>query len=460
MAATPDFRQCTSSIVERALDFRPEDGVYRISRSIFTDRTLFDLEMEHIFESTWIYACHESQIPNPNDFYSVQIGRQPMLVTRDAAGKLNALVNACQHRGTTLVRVRQGNQSTFTCPFHAWCYKSDGRLLKVKDPDQYGSGFRLADHHLKSASVESYKGFVFVNLSVNPALSLESFLGDAKKFFDLVIAQSPTGELEVIPGASSYIYDANWKLQNENGVDGYHVTTVHHNYIATVVHRMELDSRNNKVQEKMDVSKIGAGDHGWFAFEHGHCILFNELPNAQFRPGYKTIYPRLEQDYGAPFAKWAMVKTRNLNIYPSLIFMDQLSTQIRVVRPIAPDRTEIHSFCLGVKGESPDDRENRIRQFEDFFNVSGLGTPDDLVEFKEAQRGFEARLEHWSDISRGHQNWRTDPDPLALELDIAPVLTGTDWSEEGLFVNQHQTWQDYLLRGLQSTRFATATSEQ
>lgn len=457
MAAIPDPREGASSIVERALDFRPDDGVYRVSRNIFTDRTLFDLEMEHIFENTWIYACHESQIPNPNDFYSVQIGRQPILVTRNPAGKLHALVNACQHRGTTLVRVRQGNQSTFTCPFHAWCYKSDGRLLKVKDPDQYGPDFRLEDHHLKSASIESYKGFVFVNLSANLTVSLESFLGDAKKFFDLVIAQSPTGELEVVPGASSYSYDANWKLQNENGVDGYHVTTVHHNYIATVMHRMQLDSRNNRVQEKMDVSRIGAGDHGWFAFEHGHCILFNELPNAQFRPGYKTIYPRLEQDYGAAFAKWAMVKTRNLNIYPSLIFMDQLSTQIRVVRPIAPDRTEINSFCLGVKGESAEDRENRIRKFEDFFNVSGLGTPDDLVEFREAQRGFEARLEHWSDISRGHQNWRTDPDPLALELDIAPVLTGTDWSEEGLFVNQHRTWQDYLLRGLESSeKSATA----
>ncbi len=54
-----------------------------------------------------------------------------------------------------------------------------------------------------------------------------------------------------------------------------------------------------------------------------------------------------------------------------------------------------------MKNESDADRENRIRQFEDFFNVSGLGTPDDLVEFREAQRGFQARLERWSDISRG-----------------------------------------------------------
>jgi anthranilate 1,2-dioxygenase (deaminating, decarboxylating) large subunit len=53
-------------------------------------------------------------------------------VSRDSKGELHAMVNACEHRGATLTRVAKGNQSVFTCPFHAWCYKSDGRLVKVK----------------------------------------------------------------------------------------------------------------------------------------------------------------------------------------------------------------------------------------------------------------------------------------------------------------------------------------
>ncbi len=88
-----------------------------------------------------------------------------------------------------------------------------------------------------------------------------------------------------------------------------------------------------------------------------------------------------------------MHRLRNLNIYPSLFFLDQISSQLRIIRPVAWNKTEIVSQCLGVKNESDKDRENRIRQFEDFFNVSGLGTPDDLVEFREAQRGFQGRLE-------------------------------------------------------------------
>ena len=96
------------------LDFRPADGVFRIARDMFTEPELFDLEMELIFEKNWIYACHESELPNNHDFITMRAGRQPMIITRDGEGRLNALINACQHRGTTLTRVGKGNQSTFT----------------------------------------------------------------------------------------------------------------------------------------------------------------------------------------------------------------------------------------------------------------------------------------------------------------------------------------------------------
>ncbi len=83
------------------------------------------------------------------------------------------------------------------------------------------------------------------------------------------------------------------------------------------------------------------------------------------------------------------------------------------------------SQCIGVKGESAEARRNRIRQFEDFFNVSGLGTPDDLVEFREQQKGFQARLERWSDISRGHHTWEYGITKNAQDLNIATCAYGT-----------------------------------
>ncbi|WP_271408710.1 anthranilate 1,2-dioxygenase large subunit [Pseudomonas sp. Q1-7] len=438
--------------VAGCLDFRPEDGVYRIARDMFTEPELFDLEMELIFEKNWIYACHESEIPNPHDFMTMRAGRQPMIITRDGNGQLHALINACQHRGATLTRVGKGNQSTFTCPFHAWCYKSDGRLVKVKAPGEYPEGFDKATRGLKKARIESYKGFVFISLDVAASDSLEDFLGDARVFFDMMVAQSPTGELEVLPGKSAYTYDGNWKLQNENGLDGYHVSTVHYNYVATVQHRQQVNAEKGGASDTLDYSKLGAGDaetdDGWFSFNNGHSVLFSDMPNPTVRPGYASVMPRLVEEFGQARAEWMMHRLRNLNIYPSLFFMDQISSQLRIVRPLAWNKTEVISQCIGVKGESDADRESRIRQFEDFFNVSGLGTPDDLVEFREQQRGFQGRLERWSDISRGYGKWVTGATPNSQTLGIAPVMTGTEFTHEGLYVNQHANWQRFLLQGL------------
>ncbi|EON93182.1 large subunit of terminal oxygenase component of anthranilate 1,2-dioxygenase [Marinobacter lipolyticus SM19] len=439
--------------IESWVDFRPEENVFKVARDMFTDRELFDLEMELIFEKTWIFACHESQIPNPNDFFTMQAGRQPMIISRDSKGELHALVNACQHRGATLTRVCRGNQSTFTCPFHAWCYKSDGRLVKVKAPSEYPEDFDKSSRGLRKALISCYKGFVFINLDVESEQSLEDYLGDARIGLDMMVAQSETGELEVLPGSSSYTYDGNWKLQNENGLDGYHVSTVHYNYVATVQHRQQLEAENNNTGKKvLDYSKLGAGDKetddGWFAFENGHTILFSDMPNPEVRPGYASVMPRLIEEHGEERAQWMMHRLRNLNLYPSLFFMDQISSQLRIVRPVAWNKTEVHSFCLGVKGESDADRENRIRQFEDFFNVSGMGTPDDLVEFREAQRGFEGRRAKWNDISRGCEKWTREPTANTEALGIRPALTGTEFTHEGLYVNQHSNWQRYLLAGL------------
>ncbi|MDF0605076.1 anthranilate 1,2-dioxygenase large subunit [Neisseriaceae bacterium TC5R-5] len=439
--------------VQDCVDFRPAEGVYRVARQLFTEPELFDLEMEFIFEKNWIYACHESELSKPNDFVTMQAGRQPMIITRDGNGELHALVNACQHRGATLTRVCKGNQSSFTCPFHAWTYKCDGRLLKVKAPAEYPKDFDLSTRNLKKARIQSYKGFVFISLDVEANDSLEDFLGDTRLFLDMMVAQSPTGELEVLPGRSTYTYDGNWKLQNENGLDGYHVSTVHYNYVATVNHRHAVNrDKGKEAVATLDYSKLGAGDaktdDGWFSFKNGHSVLFSDMPNPEVRPGYSTIMPRLVQEYGSQRAEWMMHRLRNLNVYPSLFFMDQISSQLRIIRPQAWNKTQIISQCIGVKGESAADRESRIRQFEDFFNVSGMGTPDDLVEFREAQRGFQARLERWNDISRGHENWLEGPTQNSEVLGISPLLTGSEITQEGLYVKQHGAWQSFLLQGL------------
>ncbi|MEL0081894.1 MAG: Rieske 2Fe-2S domain-containing protein, partial [Gammaproteobacteria bacterium] len=108
------------------IDNRPEEGVVRVDRSIFTDPELFELEMEKIWEGNWIYMAHESQIPNVNDFMTLFMGRQPIILVRMPDGEVGAFANSCAHRGTTLLRETRGNRADFTCPFHGWSFDTFG----------------------------------------------------------------------------------------------------------------------------------------------------------------------------------------------------------------------------------------------------------------------------------------------------------------------------------------------
>ena len=203
------------------------------------------------------------------------------MITRDKDEQLHCIINACAHRGAMLCRRKTDNRTTFTCPFHGWTFRNSGELLKVKDGRNgaYPEGFNKEGSHdlTKVARFESYRGFLFGSL--NPDVKpLEEHLGDATKVIDSIVNQSPDG-LEVLRGASTYTYDGNWKVQAENGADGYHVTSVHWNYAATTSRRSSGDSTNTT--KAMDAGKWGKQKGGFYSFEHGHLLLWQEWGNPQ-----------------------------------------------------------------------------------------------------------------------------------------------------------------------------------
>ncbi|MEC9083425.1 MAG: Rieske 2Fe-2S domain-containing protein, partial [Pseudomonadota bacterium] len=167
--------------IRGAVEADPTTGHYRCDRSIFTDEELFELEMKHIFEGNWIFLAHESQIENPGDYYTTTVGRQPVIITRTKDGELNAILNTCTHRGATLCRKKRGNKTSFTCPFHGWTFKNDGKLLKAKDQKKggYPDSFNVdGSHDLKQLpKFENYRGFLFGSLNAD-VLPLEEYLGE------------------------------------------------------------------------------------------------------------------------------------------------------------------------------------------------------------------------------------------------------------------------------------------
>lgn len=422
----------------------PASGVYRLHRSVFTDEELFELEMKYIFEGNWLFLAHESQIPNPGDYYTTNIGRQPVVITRDKNGDLHCLINACAHRGAMLCRRKTDNRTTLTCPFHGWTFRNDGKLLKVKDPEGAGYPEQFdtdGSHDLtKVAKFDNYRGFLFGSLNAD-VVPLEEHLGDTRTIIDLLVDQSPDG-LEVLRGSSTYTFDGNWKVQAENGADGYHVTATHWNYAATTMRRSEGSSKNTT--KTIDAGKWGKQGGGYFSFPYGHLALWTWAANPEDRPLWDKL-DLLKEQFGEAKGEFMVKGSRNLCLYPNVYLMDQFSTQIRRFEPIAPDKTEVTIYCIAPKGESDEARAHRIRQYEDFFNASGMATPDDLEEFRSCQKTFHAVASPWNDMSRGAQHWVTGSDDFARSLGMNDLVgAGVKNEDEGLYPIQHAYWLDTM----------------
>jgi benzoate/toluate 1,2-dioxygenase subunit alpha len=262
-------REITAAELRQYLDLKP-DGGCKLNRRIYTDPDIFELEMEAIWERSWVYLGHESQLRNKGDFLTTKIGRQPVVVSRDLKGRLAAFINVCTHRGATLCRLTSGNAKVWTCPYHGWTFGVDGDLLAAKDEKSgaYPPSFEKRSLGLtRVPHIESYRGLIFANLDPEAA-PLRQQLGDVAVWIDLLLDQSPEG-WEVLNGISTYVYHGNWKLQAENGVDGYHATTVHWNFNATLSNRQASNTAGEKIKAmKLVVDPAKRLEGGLYQLEH------------------------------------------------------------------------------------------------------------------------------------------------------------------------------------------------
>ncbi|MBD0322298.1 MAG: benzoate 1,2-dioxygenase large subunit, partial [Aldersonia sp.] len=275
------------------------------------------------------------------------------------------------------------------------------------------------------------------------------------KIIDMIVDQSPEG-LEVLRGSSTYTFDGNWKLQAENGADGYHVSATHWNYAATTARRTSGESTNET--KAMDAGTWGKQGGGYYSFEHGHLLLWMWWGNPQDRP----LYPRKDElaaEFGEKKAEFMVGASRNLCLYPNVYLMDQFSSQIRHFRPISVDKTEVTIYCIAPKGESAESRANRIRQYEDFFNATGMATPDDLEEFRSCQKTYLATAAPWNDMSRGVTHQLNGPDEVATELGMKRILSsGAKTEDEGLYPVQHGYWLEQMRQAVAAEADATDVS--
>lgn len=432
------------------LDDRPEDGVFRVHADALRSREIFELELKHIFEGSWVFVGLDAQIPDPHDFFTTRIGRQPVIVSRDGGGRIGCFLNACRHRGSLVCHVGSGNKKHHVCPYHGWAYDSAGRNVAVTAEAEggYTDAFARENHDLRPvARFGNYRGFLFASL--NPDVPpLEQYLGDARIFIDLVADQGEDG-LELVPGTVTYTYNGNWKMQIENSADAYHFAPTHLSYLQILGRRRPAGGEDAPVSvyQKFEGQDLVRGS---FTFANGHNVLWGTNPFREARPLYLSL-DEIRRRVGETRTKW-MFYTRNLLIFPNLQLLENASLQIRVNRPLAADKTEIVTYCIAPKGESRTARTRRIRQYEEFFNPSGLATPDDTTIFEDCQAGQQAEAVDWHQgYMRGLKLLQNGANDHARELGVAPVASVASafgLGDETIFHGPLREWRRLLAKGL------------
>jgi carnitine monooxygenase subunit len=186
----------------------------------YTDPEILRREQERIFRPAWQYVGHTGQLAQPG-YFAAQVGRTPVVVTRDRDGTLRGFVNVCRHRAFTIAEGEQ-RRETLQCPYHAWTYGLDGRLRAAprseEEPD-----FPQDDLRLVPVAVDTWGPFVFANAGPEPEP-----LADA-------LGSLPAQVAELGLDVDSLVHhtrwqaeiDANWKIVCENFLECYHCQVAH-----------------------------------------------------------------------------------------------------------------------------------------------------------------------------------------------------------------------------------------
>jgi phenylpropionate dioxygenase-like ring-hydroxylating dioxygenase large terminal subunit len=387
---------------ERTRNARPLEDLYagdRFHADLYTDPRIFDLEIERIYHSGWVWVAHESEIPETGDFKTTHVGKTPVIVTRGKDGAVHVLLNRCRHRGATVCDRNQGNARAFTCPYHAWSYGLDGRLIGVPFDEGYKGLLDKANYPLVSLKVGVYRGLVFASMN-EEVEALEDFLGDAKPWIDLFLLQGGGFPVRVA-GAHKFRFTGNWKIQLENTTDGYHFPFVHRTFVDSLPDDTAKGFTAFMRDEGPYVRALGNG-HSVAVFFPGQVDLSQD-DGAPVPPQLEELAAQLARDHPPERVRWIIRAINgvgfNLNLFPNIGLS---AAFLRELKPLAVDRTEIRHMALAMDGGPEEANRMRLRIHEKFQGVGGFGSPDDMAAWERVQIGAGARHDDvWIMLNRG-----------------------------------------------------------
>lgn len=338
---------------ETGLDW-PEGEFSRVPYRVYSDPAIYAREQERIFRGpTWNFLCLEAEIPDPGDYKTTRIGDAPIIVTRDADGAINALVNRCAHKGAMVCYKPRGNVSELTCVYHNWTYDLRGNLTGVAFQRGVAGKGGMADdfeadrHGLQTLRVETYRGLIFGTFSDRTPEFADYIGEELRGCIDRVFVRP----LKVL-GYHSQLLPNNWKLYAENNKDAYHASLLHvfHNTFGVVRPTMS--------------GGIKISDSGWH-----HLSYTERKPVDDDRIGKEKVRSRKEE-YRLEDASLMehrlelgdTVTNSIQTVFPTMVIQQILNAlAVRQLVPRGPEAAELMWTILGFEDDDDALRELRLK---------------------------------------------------------------------------------------------------
>lgn len=425
--------QTNEQTIKPPINYEKLTQADKVQPTLYTDEQIYQEEMEKIFNQTWVWVAHESEVPNKGSFKTARLGRHSVIVSRDRKMQLHVFVNRCRHRGAAVCEKKKGTARSHVCPYHGWGYGLDGSLRALPKPEEYEGVIDKADYPLTGLRVETYNGLVFATFNENIE-PLVDFLGGAKKWIDLFMKQGGGYPIKVL-GEHCFRFPGNWKIQLENTTDAYHFPIIHKSFLTS------LDGNTAEIFDFLDgegyVEDLGNG--------HSVMVMIPELVDLEEdleRPMQKRFEPLAEalRDEGHSEEQVRKLVRAvggsgfNLNLFPNVACSMAF---FRVLAPISVNETEIQHIAIGGDGAPDKFNQTRMRLHEHFQGPMGFGTPDDSEAWERVQDGAHSGTDEWILVNRGQSRLKTNE----LGNDYGAVC-----SEVGMKAAYRQ-WKKMMLDG-------------
>src|SRR5262245_15996179 len=375
-ASSDDDRKQGGNRVSGEISFEsryrwPGDDLTRIPDWVYTDRDIYDREVERIFHGrTWNYVALETELPNAGDFIRSNVGPTPVVVARAEDYSINVFENRCRHRAAEYCRELSGTTKEFVCPYHQWTYNLKGDLIGV--PFRRGvagkggmpADFRLECHGLRKLAVTVHRGVVFASYAQNME-PFAAYLGpDVLREFE---ATFDGRKLKVL-GHYRHSLPGNWKLYHENLKDPYHATLLH-----TFLVTFGLLVAGNRSLMLTDET----GRHGVMASakSDGKAVSSDAKKEMRaFKEGMTLRGPRF-MDFIPEFdSPWSVTMS---TIWPNLIVQREMNTLgVRQIVPTGPHEFIMKWTMFGFQGDDDDMTRLRLRQGNLMGPAGFLGLED------------------------------------------------------------------------------------